>query len=117
MGGEMSVGDTIYTFRCPNCKTVAITDLKPQAGRPERCKCGVWLRFLYTTPMTDEARALLKRAPMVFNPYAERTAAWYCVRCEQPIMLMTHWKRRPDGLVCAKCYQAEERPAEMETAS
>jgi hypothetical protein len=104
------VNATLYTYRCSNCHTVAITDIKPFANRPERCACGSWLRLLYTSPMTEAAAALLKTKAMVFNPYAEPVKPTPCARCDGPISYMTA-RRRPDGYVCGGCYAAEEHPA------
>lgn len=98
----------LYTYRCPNCQTLAITSLAPIAGQPERCKCRTWLRLLYTTPITDAEREMTRQG-LVFNPYAAPAEPVLCVRCERPAGLMTS-RTRPDGRVCRACYEAEEHP-------
>ena len=105
------MSDLLYTFRCRNCWTVAITDSKPIAGHPERCKCGSWLKLLYTTnAITDEQRALLTKGRMVFNPYVERQEGWTCKRCDKPQSALLAGHERVDGRVCGACYRAEEHP-------
>jgi hypothetical protein len=104
------MSDLLYTFRCRNCWTVAITDSKPIAGHPERCQCGSWLNLLFTSPITAQDRALLTKTRMVYNPYAEPPQDWTCKRCDQAFPGAAMSFHRPDGRVCRDCYRAEEHP-------
>lgn len=100
---------TVYTYRCKNCKTLAITNSAPIAGHPERCACRSWMAFLWSEPMTETQRTLLANRRIVFNPYVQ-PQDWTCVRCDAVFPPAARGRFRVDGRVCDACYRAEEPP-------
>lgn len=67
------MSDTLYTYRCSSCQTIAVAAYK---SRPEKCVrcnlCRTPMRLLWGYPVsTDEERALFARG-LVYNPGQER---------------------------------------------
>lgn len=61
--------DTLYTFRCRSCKTIAIASYQSRGGKCVRCNlCRSPMIYLWDEPVVTEEQRALWQQGVVYNP-------------------------------------------------
>lgn len=64
--------DTLYTYQCRSCKTLAVAAYSSRGGKMVRCNlCRSPMPFLWSEPVTTEKHRELWARGLVYNPGVE----------------------------------------------
>lgn len=95
----------LYTYRCGNCKTVAVASIKAVYGQPWRCNLCHWpMTFLHDKPITtNEERAWAKQG-IHYNPGLVRDPPTRCdnAPCVHTVGLLYGVRLSGVGNFCSK---------------
>lgn len=110
--------DTLYTYQCKSCKTVAVAAFSSNGGKCVRCNlCRSPMLFLCAEPVTTDEQRALWRQGIVYNPGVPKAEPLTCDTCKGRVSLLYGVRIAGVGRFCsAKCADEGVKRHEAESA-